>query len=264
MARSAALVDEVWVYSRHAADAIEAGVRRTGARVRAAGRRARRRSAVIDRAAVGFTDDFTFLFCFDFASVFERKNPLAVVNAFRRAFAPGDGPRLLIKSVNGGASPLAWARLEAATADRPDIEIRDGYETRRTPAGVDGRVRLLRVAAPRRGLRPHDGRGDGGRPPGDRTAYSGNLEFMTPETSVLIPYELVPHAVRVRAVSADRVVGRARRRGRRRGDARAWPPIRTAAALLGAQARAHIDTHHTAESRVDFVRSRLHDLRSNR
>jgi hypothetical protein len=38
----------------------------------------------------------------------------------------------------------------------------------------------------------------------------------------------------------------------------------TAAALLGGRARAHIAEHHTAKARVDFVRTRLHDLRSSR
>src|SRR5262249_15407148 len=39
---------------------------------------------------------FMFLFSFDFLSVFERKNPLAVVEAFRRAFADDEGPILVI------------------------------------------------------------------------------------------------------------------------------------------------------------------------
>jgi len=126
MARSAALVDEIWVYSRHAAEAIAAAV---DVPVQvfsppipppAAG--------PVDRLALGLTDDFTFLFCFDFGSGFERKNPLAVIDAFRRAFAPGEGPRLVIKSVRRAAAPLAWARLRAATDDRNDITLRDGYE----------------------------------------------------------------------------------------------------------------------------------------
>ena len=49
----------------------------------------------IPRAALGLDDAYTFLFSFDFLSVFERKNPLAVVDAFTRAFEPGEGPRLV-------------------------------------------------------------------------------------------------------------------------------------------------------------------------
>ena len=69
------------------------------------------------------------MFCFDFRSGFERKNPLAVIAAFQKAFAPGEGPRLVIKSVNGVVAPVAWARMQAAVGDRPDIELRDGYES---------------------------------------------------------------------------------------------------------------------------------------
>ena len=217
----------------------------------------------IDRAAVGITDDFTFLFCFDFASIFERKNPLAVIDAFRRAFAPGAGPRLVIKSVNGGTSPLAWARLEAAIAGRPDIEVRDGYETaqrqRDLMAACDCYVSLhraegygLTLAEAMAVARPVIG-----------TAYSGNLEFMTPETSVLIPYEMVrvpfgcgPYPPT--ALWAEPDVDAAAEAMR----TMASDP--TAAAILGARARAHIERRHTAESRVDFVRTRLHDLRSSR
>ena len=47
------------------------------------------------------TADFLFMFSFDYNSVFERKNPLAVTEAFRRAFPPGAGASLVIKSITG-------------------------------------------------------------------------------------------------------------------------------------------------------------------
>jgi glycosyltransferase involved in cell wall biosynthesis len=95
------------------------------------------------------------------------------------------------------------------------------------------------------------------------TGYSGNLEFMTPDTSVLIPYEIVPVALGSgpypsTARWAEPSVESA-------ADAmRAMASDRTAAALLGARGRAHIERHHSAKARVDFVRTRLHELRSNR
>jgi glycosyltransferase involved in cell wall biosynthesis len=262
MARSAALVDEVWVYSRHAADAVEAACA-VPVHVFAPPVSVPESLGRIDRAAVDITDDFTFLFCFDFASIFERKNPLAVIDAFCRAFAPGAGPRLVIKSVNGGASPLAWARLDAAIADRPDIVVRDGYETaerqRDLMAACDCYVSLhraegygLTMAEAMAVARPVIG-----------TAYSGNLEFMTPDTSVLIPYEKVrvpfgcgPYPPTAWWAEPDIDAAAEAMR------TMASDP--TAAALLGARARAHIEREHTAASRVDLVGTRLHDLRNRR
>ena len=259
MARSEALVDEVWVYSRHAADAVEAACS-VPVHVFAPPVVVPASLGRIDRASVGITDDFTFLFCFDFASIFERKNPLGVIDAFKRAFPPGAGPRLLIKSVNGGSSPLSWARLRAALTGRPDIIVRDGYETaerqRSLMTACDCYVSLhraegygLTLAEAMAVARPVIG-----------TAYSGNLEFMTPETSVLIPYEKVrvpfgcgPYPPT--AFWAEPDIDAAAEAMR----AMASDP--TAAALLGARARAHIERRHTARSRVDFVRTRLHDLR---
>ena len=45
-----------------------------------------------------------FLFVFDFNAYLARKNPLAVIAAFRRAFPVGDGSvRLALKMMNGRA-----------------------------------------------------------------------------------------------------------------------------------------------------------------
>jgi len=68
-------------------------------------------------------EGFLFLFCFDFLSGFERKNPTAVVEAFCRAFPPGSGPRLLIKSVNSSYAPHHFDVLRKAAADHPEIHL---------------------------------------------------------------------------------------------------------------------------------------------
>jgi hypothetical protein len=91
-AAAAPLVDEVWAISRHAADAI---ARKVDVAVHSVP------LPVVDRAPaprsrrdLGLPDGFVFLFCFDFFSIAARKNPVGVVEAFRRAFAPGAGPRV--------------------------------------------------------------------------------------------------------------------------------------------------------------------------
>lgn len=60
---------------------------------------------------------------FDFRITFERKNPLAVIEAFRRTFSAGAGASLVIKCTNHGSDPNSYARLLGAAADHPDAHI---------------------------------------------------------------------------------------------------------------------------------------------
>ena len=52
-------------------------------------------------------DRFIFLFVFDFLSYVERKNPLGLVRAFRRAFADTDRALLVLKATNSDRDPPA-------------------------------------------------------------------------------------------------------------------------------------------------------------
>ena len=54
---------------------------------------------------LGVPEGFLFLFVFDYLSTVQRKNPVGLVEAFKRAFAPGEGPQLLIKTINAPAAP---------------------------------------------------------------------------------------------------------------------------------------------------------------
>ncbi|MGO9872540.1 MAG: glycosyltransferase family 4 protein [Acidimicrobiia bacterium] len=262
MARSAVMVDEVWVYSRHVANAVSS-VCAAAVHVFAPPVVVPDQIVEVDRADVGISDDFTFLFCFDFASGFERKNPLAVVNAFRRAFAPGEGPRLVVKSVNGSSLPLASARLKAAVEDRADIVVRDGYEPavrqQALTAACDCYVSLHRAE----GYGITLAEAMAAARPVIATAYSGNLEFMTAENAVLIPYELerIPFGCDPyppAALWAEPDIDAASAAMQRMASDPSW------ATRLGGRARDHMAKYHTAESRVDFVRTRLHELRSSR
>ena len=262
MARSAALVDEIWVYSRHAAGAISAAVD-VPVHVFSPPISIPAAAEPVDRSALGLTDDFTFLFCFDFGSGFERKNPIAVIDAFRRAFKPGEGPRLVIKSVRRAAAPHAWARLLTAAEDRDDITVRDGYEPaarqRALMAACDCYVSLHRAEG--YGLTMAEAMAAGR--PVIGTGYSGNLEFMNDDNAMLVPYELtrVPFGCRPyppTAYWAEPDLDAA---------AHAMRSVASdprAAAELGAEGRAYIADGFCADARVDFVRARLHELRSSR
>jgi len=59
---------------------------------------------------------FTFLTMFDMLSVFERKNPLALIRAFAREFRPGERVRLVVKVSHAGTFGREMARMREAAA----------------------------------------------------------------------------------------------------------------------------------------------------
>ncbi|MFL6520980.1 MAG: glycosyltransferase [Chthoniobacterales bacterium] len=141
----------------------------------------------ITRAQLNLPQEFTFLFSFDFLSVLERKNPVGLIEAFTRAFKPAEGPRLVIKTINGNERVLELEKLKYAARGRPDILLIDRYlsavENASFTALADCYVSLHRAEG--FGLTIAEAMAQG--KPAIATAYSGNLEFMTPENSYLCP-----------------------------------------------------------------------------
>lgn len=139
-------------------------------------------------------DRFAFLFSFDFRSVARRKNPHAVCESFIRAFpSPSpSGPLCVIKSLAGQSHhELEWLEITTRYRHRPDILFIDGWMT---PVQRDS---LMARANCYVSLHRSEGLGltlmesmSLGKPC-IATGYSGNLEFMTPENSWLIPYQTV-------------------------------------------------------------------------
>jgi len=139
------------------------------------------------RASLGLGDGFLFYFSFDFDSIVERKNPFGLIDAFRQAFAPGDGPRLLIRSINGHRHLNDLERLRHAASDRDDVVVMDGYLDLPVKDGLmcecDCYVSLHRSEG--LGLTMAEAMAAGR--PVIATAHSGNLEFMTADNSLLVP-----------------------------------------------------------------------------
>ena len=139
---------------------------------------------LVDRLPEGYR----FLFCFDMMSVFERKNPLGLVQAFAKGFSPGDGAALLIKVVNGERNLGKLEQLKLTASRHPDVVVIDGYlsveENAALFAASDCYVSLHRSEG--FGLTLAEAMALG--KPTIATGYSGNLEFMTTETSYLVPY----------------------------------------------------------------------------
>ena len=133
---------------------------------------------------------FRFLFTFDFMSYWQRKNPLAVVEAFRRAFRPDAPVELIIKTVHGHYSPEGMAAVRQAVEGAP-ITIVDGVwtraETLKLMASCDCFVSLHRSEGFGLSLAEAMALGK----PVIATAYSGNLDFMTEKNSLLVRYRLI-------------------------------------------------------------------------
>jgi len=76
------------------------------------------------RAEFGLpADRFLFLFLYDLNSYSERKNPAAVLEAFRRSGLAGQGAALVIKVQNTAGNPADFEKLRAAAAALPGTTL---------------------------------------------------------------------------------------------------------------------------------------------
>ncbi len=74
---------------------------------------------------LGVPTGFLFLFVFDYLSTIERKNPVGLIEAFKHAFKAGEGPQLLIKTINAPLRPYVEEEVLWAVDGRPDIHVVD-------------------------------------------------------------------------------------------------------------------------------------------
>jgi glycosyltransferase involved in cell wall biosynthesis/SAM-dependent methyltransferase len=179
--------DEIWVYSRYVADNLAGAAEGPVSVVPL---------PIVEPSVdgpppdFGVPDGFTFLFMFDFFSTLKRKNPLGLIDAFKRAFPPGEGPQLLLKSFNGDYKPERLAEVRHAASEHPDIYVVDRY--------VTGREKDALVAACDCYVSLHRAEGFGltlgeamalGKPV-IATNFSGNTDFMGPDNSYLVDWRL--------------------------------------------------------------------------
>jgi glycosyltransferase involved in cell wall biosynthesis len=137
-------------------------------------------------------DKFIFLFIFDFCSLFERKNPTAVVEAFERAFGKTDERVLLvIKTANGKMHPEAFASLKEQMKGFANARLIDRYllkdEINALISECDCYVSLHRAEG--FGLTMAEAMFYG--KPVIATAYSANVDFMNPSNGFPAQYDLV-------------------------------------------------------------------------
>jgi glycosyltransferase involved in cell wall biosynthesis len=174
----------------------------------------------LGRADFGLPDGkFVFYFSFDLRSYARRKNPLAAVEAFRRAFPRRIAPAVLaLKTIGSGWRYEERDALATAICGDPRIVLIDGEFSRRRA------IALLALTDCFVSLHRAEGFGRGpaeamllGKPV-IVTDYSGTCDFATRETALLVDYELV-------AVGAEEYPG---------SDGQVWaePDIEGAAAAM--------------------------------
>ncbi len=252
------LVDEIWAISEFVRDAIAA---KTDKPVHVIPYPVPElaRTAELDRDALGIGQRPYLLYMFDYFSVFDRKNPVGLVEAFTTAFADGEGPALVIKSVNGERFRSEREQLLSACRGRSDIHLIEDY--------LDAAVveSLITHCAAYVSLHRAEGLGltmseamSAGRPV-IATGYSGNLDFMTPGNSLLvgwtpaeIPVTARPYGPPTRWAEPD--LAEAVRHLR-------WVHDNPAeAAELGLRAQESMRSHHDLDRSVSFVLDRVHQI----
>lgn len=191
--RAAKLLDELWLPSEFVRKAF-AGSIDIPAYTLPTPIRAPLPSRHYARAEFNLRDDETvFLFSFAYGSLAARKNPWAVVRAFREAFPPGVGDvRLVVKAVQGELFAEAAASLHALAGDDPRILFLEGFMARDRLMGLqnacDCYVSLHRSEGFGLGMAECMALGK----TVIATAYSANLDFMSEHNSLLVDYTLVP------------------------------------------------------------------------
>ncbi|MGX6571139.1 glycosyltransferase family 4 protein [Cupriavidus necator] len=147
-----------------------------------------------DRQRFGMAEDrFLFYLMFDGNSWLSRKNPIAGVQAFQKAFGSDNEPvGLVIKAMNVRDSDPTWQGvLRMAEAD-PRIQIVSEHMSRQDSvdfmAACDAYISLHRSEGFGRVIAEAMGLGQ----PVVATNFSGNVDFCDPQTSYLVDGELVP------------------------------------------------------------------------
>jgi glycosyltransferase involved in cell wall biosynthesis len=159
--------------------------------------RAGQQTRALPRSRFGLPDDaFLFFFSFDYFSYVERKNPLAGLRAFKRAFGCGDYGRvgLVIKTLNADRVSDKAAKIRDALAAEKDVFLVEDLLSREDVLGL--------LAATDAVLSLHRSEGLGlliaeafalGKPV-VATDYSATTELVTPATGYPVSFRLVPVA----------------------------------------------------------------------
>lgn len=152
--------------------------------------------ASVPRESFGLPrDKFLFLFAFDYLSFVERKNPMALVRAFKNAFGTGTrrrGAALVLKTLNCNTHPERSRALREALREEEDVILieraLDGVEMLQLIAACDAVASLHRSEG--LGLLVAEAMVLG--KPVIATDYSATTEMLSPRTGWPVDFQLVP------------------------------------------------------------------------
>jgi glycosyltransferase involved in cell wall biosynthesis len=204
---------------------------------------------------------FLFIFAFDYNSIMSRKNPGAVIEAFRLAFGDRKDVGLVIKSINSDKQPEYQSELKATMNDL-NVFVIDGemdkYQNLSLYAACDSYASLHRAEGFGLALAECMYLGK----PVIATGYSGNMEFMNHDNSFPVRYNMVQ-------ILEDHDIYR-------KGQWWAEPDKLHAAACMqalvndpnlckttGEKAKLYIQTHFSLNKSYQSMCHRLNDLTTN-
>ena len=134
---------------------------------------------------------FIFFFNFDFMSHIERKNPIGLINAFLMAYENDDNVHLYLKSINGDKKLSDKKKILKYIKNHINITLDDTY------CSYNKVMSMINQSHCYVSLHRAEGLGFGmaeamflGKPV-IATNYSGNLEFMSKNNSLLVKYKLI-------------------------------------------------------------------------
>ncbi len=179
--------DEIWTASHFCADSISKAsplpVIRIPHSITMSGMESRKRSDF------GMEESsYTFLFIFDLLSYFERKNPLALIKAFKMAFQPHENVQLVLKCSSSEWNPPALEKIHESLQGCRAILIDNVLPKAELNSLIDLSDCYVSL---------HRSEGFGlplaeamylGKPV-IATAYSGNMDFMNVNNSFLVKYK---------------------------------------------------------------------------
>jgi len=249
-------VDEVWAISSFVRDSVKTQTKKPvyvfpGPII------APKIAEKLNRDLIGLEQGDNYnLFMFDYFSVFRRKNPLDLITAHTIAFPEETGTKLVIKTLNGDRHRSQQEQLRYAASKRSDIIILDSYISRNQLHSLLNECQIY--------VSLHRSEGYGltlaeamalGKPV-IATGYSGNMDFMNSENSILVPYNLVPvgddafpYAEDARWAQPDiEFAARAIRELSLDSEKRT---------LLGGLALSNVTSHFTIERAAEFTRIRV-------
>ena len=194
-AETAATVDEVWAATEFVSASLRTvlpvPVRTMFPGVRIGQYTPRPREAFGLPGKNGAENRFAFLFSFHMGSIMERKNPLGLITAFKQAFTPDEPVDLVLKINSFGRYDNDVAALREAAAGA-NIHVLDRVmtpdEILSLTDACDAYISLHRSEG--LGLTMAEAMLLG--KPVIATRYSGNLDFMTDENSLLVDCSIVP------------------------------------------------------------------------